>query len=286
MIFVFSLHIFLGGDVMLDNWVEERFLRGERGFGSRLNIPDSALFLVNLEGPFGRDGKKADKEFTFLVDPSLVEILREMKVDGVTLANNHMMDYGPEALYETMKVLKKEGIKFCGAGSNLDEALKPAIFEMGNEKVALLSFSNTFPESFYAGKDKPGTAQGSYANVRKGIELAKEEGASLIIVAFHWGGEKLDTAKAYQRHLARYAIDMGADVVFGHHPHVLQPVEIYKNRVIAYSLGNLLFSSYGVGNGGLLEIVWDGGIKEVYLWRVEEKKKFYPERGRRERIYP
>jgi poly-gamma-glutamate synthesis protein (capsule biosynthesis protein) len=118
----------------------------------------------------------------------------------------------------------------------------PAILRLGERTVAFLSYSLTFPVEFYASRGRPGTAPGYKTFVQKDIEAVRPR-ADLVVVSFHWGAELMTSAKDYQRELARKAVDWGADLVLGHHPHVLQELELYRGRLIAYSLGNFVFGS-------------------------------------------
>ena len=255
MLFIIGIKLIFGGDIMLDNWIEHRYLQGKRGFTDSL----TPLFLnadasfVNLEAPFGIDGKSVDKKYTFLVNPELVRILKKLDITGVFLANNHIMDYGVDDLKSTLKTLKENHIGYAGAGMNLKEARKPFIIRIKDKKIGILSYSNTFPISFYAGKNRSGTAPGYWKYIKHDVKTLKSQ-VDILIVAFHWGEELCDSVKYYQKRLAHLSIDMGADIVVGSHSHKLQEVEKYKSGIIAYSLGNLIFSSYGRGNGGLLLI--------------------------------
>ncbi len=161
----------------------------------------------------------------------------------MTLANNHIGDYGEQGIIDTLAALRQNGIGVSGAGYNLRQARTPHIVKIDGRSFAFLSYSNTFPKSFYAGKTKPGTAPGYYSYVTRDIGKAREQ-YDHVIVSFHWGGESMSAPKDYQKELGRLAIDHGADVVIGHHPHVLQGAERYQDGVIYYSLGNYAFGSY------------------------------------------
>jgi len=144
---------------------------------------------------------------------------------------------------ETIAILTEHNIKYAGAGADINQARTPAFIEKHGFKIALLAYNNTLPLEFNASHHTPGTAQGRWEYIETDIKKAKAS-ADLVIVSFHWSAELLKEPKPYQHSLARLCIDSGADLVFGHHPHVIQGIEIYKNRVIAYSLGNFIFGSY------------------------------------------
>ncbi|MGE5599443.1 MAG: CapA family protein, partial [Bacteroidota bacterium] len=137
----------------------------------------------------------------------------------------------------------RHGISHAGAGANLAAARRPAVLDVNGLRLAFLAYSLTYPTEFYAGAARAGTAPGYEQYLRADIPAAKNQ-ADLVIVSFHWSAELLNYPKDYQRRLGRLAIDLGASLVVGHHPHVLQGVEVYRGGVIAYSLGNFAFGSY------------------------------------------
>jgi poly-gamma-glutamate synthesis protein (capsule biosynthesis protein) len=202
------------------------------------------LAIANLECPLATSGEPADKQFTFRARPDAAAALASAGIDLVTLANNHSVDYGPQALLETLDALRKHDVRFVGAGRDLAEAGRPAVFECGSPavKIAVLAFSNMLPTSFYAAEDSPGTNPAWPALVRHGVKAGRRE-ADIVIVHFHWGPERDSSPSPVQRRLARTAAEAGADLVVGHHPHVLQGFEVLGRSVIAYSLGNFLFPS-------------------------------------------
>ncbi|MHB8158645.1 MAG: CapA family protein [Desulfocucumaceae bacterium] len=205
-------------------------------------IQQADIAICNLEAPYGTKGKAFDKKFTFLVPPRLAEGLKSAGFNAVAMANNHMMDYGPEPLKATLILLDSLGIAHSGAGMNLAEARKPAVIERNGVKTAFLSYSRVFPVQFWATAKKAGTAPAYESYIKEDIKRSKEL-ADIVVVSFHWGAELMDTTKLYQRTLAHFCIDQGADLVLGHHPHILQGMELYRDKLIAYSLGNFAFGS-------------------------------------------
>jgi poly-gamma-glutamate synthesis protein (capsule biosynthesis protein) len=210
---------------------------------TRKMLSETDIAFGNLEAPFTRTGTKFEKTFNFKVPPEHVSGLIGSGIDVVTLANNHMLDYGIEGLKNTLAILDSFSFAHCGAGMNLDQANKPAIIERNGLRVAFLGYSLTFPEEFWATKSHGGTSYPTEKNMRASIQHC-DSIADFTVVTFHWGAEGKNLPKDYQKEYAHLAIDLGADLVLGHHPHVLQGLEIYKNRLIAYSLGNFTFSSY------------------------------------------
>jgi poly-gamma-glutamate synthesis protein (capsule biosynthesis protein) len=201
------------------------------------------IVVGNLESPLSTRGKAVEnKKFTLRAGPLAAKALKQGGFRVVTLANNHMMDFGPLALQDTLATLDENEILYAGAGMDLDDARSPAILKIKGKTVAFLAYSLTFPLDFFASAKRPGTAPGYAEFVKADIEKVRPA-ADLVVVSFHWGAELMTAAKDYQIALGRQAIDWGADLVLGAHPHVLQELELYKGRFIAYSLGNFVFGS-------------------------------------------
>lgn len=201
------------------------------------------ITIGNLESPISIRGKAVEnKKFTLRAGPIAARALKTAGMRVVALANNHAMDFGPIALQDTLTSLTEHEILFTGAGMNLEDARAPAIVKVRGKTLAFLSYSLTFPLEFFASVNRPGTAPGYDDFVKADIEKIRPN-ADLVIVSFHWGAELMLSAKDYQVELGRKAIDWGADLVLGHHPHVLQDIELYKGKLIVYSLGNFVFGS-------------------------------------------
>jgi len=224
------------------------------------------LTIGNMEAPLTTsDGRYENKKYTFKAPVETAIALKSAGFTHLSLANNHMMDYGIDGLTATLKALDDAKLNYAGAGRDLSEARRISYFEVKGKKIAFLSYSKTYPFEFYATKEKGGTAPGYVAYVKRDIRKARKE-SDIIIVAFHWGAEKMETPKDYQRELAHLSIDNGADIVLGHHPHVLQGIEYYGEGVIFYSLGNFAFGSYSKSatESIVARITMDeGGISKV-----------------------
>lgn len=234
------------GDVMLGHRAEP-FLEREGvayPYAHVLSVLQEAQVVMgNLEFPVSTRGVAAEnKKFTLRAGPAAADSLKAAGIRVVTLANNHILDFGPLALQDTLKALADREILFAGAGMNLEDARAPAILRSGGRTIAFLAYSLTFPIDFYASPGRPGTAPGYREYVKADIESVRSQ-ADLVVVSFHWGAELMTAAKEYQQELGRKAVDWGADLVIGHHPHVLQELEVYRGRLIAYSLGNFVFGS-------------------------------------------
>ena len=183
----------------------------------------------------------------------------------MTLANNHAMDYGTDALLDTCSTLDGAGILRVGAGHSLDEAKQPATMEVKGRKIGFIGASRVIPEgSWNATKTKPGLLT-TYdpAVCLEEIRKAREE-CDLVVVYVHWGIERDELPQEYQRSLGKQYIDAGADLVIGSHPHVLQGLEYYKGKPIVYSLGNFVFGS-SIPRTALLEAEWDGETVKLKL---------------------
>lgn len=216
-----------------------------RELKEELQKPD--ITVANLETPVTTRGDEQKKEYTYRSRPEALKPFKEAGFDVVTLANNHVMDYGVDGLLDTLKHLDQEGILRTGAGKDVKEAYRPVIMERNGIKIAFLGFSHKVPhESWKAGNGKPGTTQ--LYDTRPALEAITqaEKEADLVVVMPHWGEERQDKPLAVHQAMAKKFIDAGADLVVGSHPHVLQGFEQYKGKWIAYSLGNFLFTTNAV----------------------------------------
>jgi poly-gamma-glutamate capsule biosynthesis protein CapA/YwtB (metallophosphatase superfamily) len=234
------------GDIMLGHRAEPYLLKEGPAYPFVNVLPvlqQAHVVIGNLESPVSTRGTAVEnKKFTLRAAPVAVEALRAGGIRVVTLANNHILDFGPQALQDTLTLLNENGILYAGAGMDLDDSRAPALLKIGGRTIAFLAYSLTFPLEFYASAGRPGTAPGYKEYVKKDIQTVRPH-ADLVVVSFHWGAELMTSAKDYQQALGRRAIDWGADLVLGHHPHILQELEVYRGRLIAYSLGNFVFGS-------------------------------------------
>uniref|UniRef100_UPI00403F4200 CapA family protein n=1 Tax=unclassified Paenibacillus TaxID=185978 RepID=UPI00403F4200 len=205
---------------------------------------DDDLTIGNLETPITLGGTgAADKTYVYKSSPKALAAMASAGFDAVNLANNHILDQGVEGLVDTLTYLKEYGIAHTGAGMNRDEAYAPAYLERKGMKIALLGFSRVVPEtSWKAEGNRAGVAEAyDSTGAVKAIQEARKK-ADLVIVVAHWGEERVSTPNSDQTRLAHEFVDAGADLVIGGHPHVLQGLEYYKGKWIAYSTGNFIFS--------------------------------------------
>jgi poly-gamma-glutamate capsule biosynthesis protein CapA/YwtB (metallophosphatase superfamily) len=201
------------------------------------------LTMVNMECPVAHGGKRQSKTWTFLGDPRGLPAMRRGGVDIATMANNHALDFGAQAMLETRRNLIANGVTPIGAGADLTEALRPAVVQAGGRRIAVISITDTISAtSWEARPGRPGLASARDAvAVSDAIHAARRE-ADVVVVAVHWGIELGVVGPTPRQHaLGRTLIDDGADVVFGHGPHVLQPIEWYRGRPIFLSLGNFVW---------------------------------------------
>ncbi len=211
------------GDTTLA-WVFEEVV------GDDFNYPfaDAAWFgqadltMVNLENAITERGCKVPKQFNFRMPPKYLQVLSNGGIDIVNLANNHVWDYGPVGASDTITYLDEAGIKHVGGGETAEQERVPVIIEVKGKRIGFLGY---YDWSYYVEYD---------------VRALKEK-VDLVVVNFHWGIERYNYPEYYQIDLAHRAIDAGANVVVGHHPHVLQGVESYNGGIIAYSLGNFVF---------------------------------------------
>ncbi|GAB4289031.1 MAG: CapA family protein [Coriobacteriia bacterium] len=266
------------GDMIFDRKVKELV----RAQGGEAPLADVAPHLAaadiavgNLESPLSERGTKdADKDVTFRGDPRGVDGLALSGFDFLSLANNHVLDCGSDALADTIALLDAKDIMHAGAGLDRVAAWTPAVKRVGNASVAFLSFSHILPAGFIATDSSAGLARGrgNMDAVEEAIRAAKAE-HDYVLVSFHWGVEYADDCNGDQVADAHRAIDAGADMVLSHHPHVIQAVEYYKGRLIAYSLGDFVFDHYSrkTGEAFILDAalgpagVTDVRVTPVYL---------------------
>jgi len=209
--------------------------------GAVFSIAD--LSFVNLECCISSTGEPVPgKEYCFRGPVDSAGGIKRAGVDVVSLANNHSKDYGTNAFVETLGHLKESGVAWCGAGMNDAEAYTATVLEAHGRKVGFVAFTSIVPDGWPATSRSPGCATTWGKNtVAETIKRAREK-CDYVVASFHWGIELATSPSGDQRGLARLAVDSGADLVLGHHPHVVQGFELYRNRLIAYSLGNFIFS--------------------------------------------
>lgn len=224
------------------------------------------VFMINNEFPFTDRGEAADgKAFTFRAQTENVQILHDMGVDIVSLANNHVYDYGEISLLDTLDTLERAGIPYVGAGRNLQEASKVVYYQNGDMKIGIVSATEierfTTPDTKGATEDSPGTFRCFRNDDLEAVIRDAKQQCDFLIVYVHWGTESTDELDWSQPEQAESFSEAGADVIIGAHPHVLQEIGGVNDSLVFYSLGNYWFSSktldsclvtLEIGEGGLV----------------------------------
>ena len=244
------VHMLFSGDVYFSSHVLAAYdnaggIHGVLDDAYRDEIARADLYMANQEFPFSDRGTPApDKQFTFRIPPERVSMMHELGIDIVTIANNHTLDYGEDALVDTCTTLENAGILYVGAGANMDRAKQLETIEVRGRTIGFLAASRVYPDtSWVANSKKPGMVSGYDPSILlKEIEAAGEY-CDYLVVYMHWGIERDEKPQEYQRTLGKQLIDAGADLVIGSHPHVLQGIEYYPGKPIVYSLGNFIFGS-------------------------------------------
>ena len=203
------------------------------------------LTVVNLECPVSDRGTIVPKEFNFRCDPAALPAAREAGVEVANLANNHSGAYGPVALLASVRHARDAGIEPVGVGADVTAATRPAIVEAGGWRVAVLGFGGVVPAGDWLATDsRPGMANGDdIASMTAAVRAAAEQ-ADLVFVSIHWGAELETEPQPGDVERARAMIDAGADGIFGHHAHRLQPLGEHAGRPIAWGLGNFVWPNF------------------------------------------
>jgi poly-gamma-glutamate synthesis protein (capsule biosynthesis protein) len=234
------------GDVSLDPGYVGTF--GVHGYGYAWSglgglFRRDDLTVVNLECPVSTRGAPVPKEFTFRCDPAALPAMRRAGVEVANLGNNHAYDYGPTALLDSIAHLRRAGIAPVGAGRDRESALAPAVFELGGWRVAVVGLDQVvdpYPEAV-ATETSPGTAAGHDTGLMLRAIRAAARVADIVVVTIHWGVELDTRPRPEQVALGRRFVAAGADVIFGHHAHRLQPMSTYRGRPIFWGLGNFVW---------------------------------------------
>ena len=254
------VRLLFSGDIYLSDHVLNAYDRagdisGVLDDGYRSLIGEADYFAANQEFPFSSRGQQApDKQYTFRLPESRVSLMNEIGVDLVTLANNHALDFGTDALLDTVSTLDQAGILHVGAGADSEAARQPAIVDVNGVRVGFIGASRVIPvASWTAGASSPGmlTAYDPALLVQTIQETRPL--CDYLVVLIHWGVERAEMPVDHQTSLGRQCIDAGADLVVGSHPHVLQGIEYYRGKPIVYSLGNFIFGS-SIPRTALLEV--------------------------------
>lgn len=263
------------GDINFDeNWFTMKYYnRVENGIYDCISpeliqiMQDADIMCINNEFTYSTGGVPlSNKAYTFRAHPSRVDILKELGVDIVTLANNHVYDYGEQSLIDTMTTLKQADILYYGAGHNLDEAMTPVYFEIDGKTIAYVAASRAEKNKMtpQATEDSPGILH--CYDTELFIQTIKEakKKSDYVIAYVHWGTEFTHELEDIQLTTGKDYLDAGADIVIGAHPHCLQGIEYYDGKPIIYSLGNFWFNGQTIDTM-LLKIHFYGDKTEEFI---------------------
>jgi hypothetical protein len=264
--------VVITGDVMLARAVNAQMMAADGRFPFTYTagyLSSFDLTVGNLECVVSTKGQPEPKEFTFEANPRGFERLRAAGFDIVSVANNHSGDFGKAAFMDMLDHLPRYGIATLGGGPTLAAAHQPVIATVRSTTIGFLAYCEIGPENFAATSTTPGHAWLDPALIRADIAALRPR-VDFIIVFTHWGIEYVLRENAHQQAMARLAIDAGADLVVGAHPHVIQPYELYRGKLIVYSLGNFVFDlMYGVeALGNVLALSIQG--PRLVGWRLRE----------------
>lgn len=271
------VHIAAAGDINLDRTLGQAINNGRLEYPFAIVAPlfqAADIAVGNLECALGDVGEPADKSYTFRAPPAGAEALAMGGFDVITLANNHAMDYGPEALLQGLGLLHAAGLATIGAGADDAAAHQPAILTSDGLRVAFLGYVHVPVEgrspffdtqTWSATASAPGLAWADPARVASDVAAARQQ-ADLVVVVLHSGYEYVPPPSEEQMAAARAAIDAGAALVIGHHAHILQGIEFYNGGVIVYGLANFAFTIDGPPETAILNAWLDkSGVRQIEL---------------------
>jgi len=273
------------GDIMLTRGVESSVIKNFEGDYNKLfenvsELKNADILFGNLEGDVSDTGNNVGSEYSFRMNSLVLPALKNAGFDIVSFANNHVGDWNMNAFKDTLARLENIGILKTGAGENKNEAENPTIIEKNGVKFGFLGFSDVGPNWIEAKENTPGILLASDPNIENIIKNAKTK-CDVLIISFHFGEEYELTHNTRQENLAHMAIDKGADMIIGHHPHVMEDIEEYKGKPIVYSLGNFIFDQY-FSKDTMRGMLFSATYAGKSLIKVEQKiitlnKKYQPE---------
>lgn len=299
------MNILVCGDFCPQDRVLKAFSKGEylEVFGNTTEVIRSVDYpIVNLECPIVEDEVKGiSKAGPHLKGrPYLVDALKQVGFQIVTLANNHFLDYGSEGAMKTFNELDQNKIQYVGAGRNLHEASCPLILEKEDMSIALLNACES--EFSIAGTSSPGTAPIDMITLLEQIRELRKKNVNYIVAIFHGGHEHYQLPSPRMKRLYRFLVDMGVDVVVNHHQHCYSGYELYKGAPIFYGLGNFCFDRQSKRNtiwneGFMLELSFSEKVSfvlhpyyqcneqgQIVLMEVPDKERFYKRMEKLNRI--
>lgn len=265
-----EVHLVAVGDILLSRDVEKKMIKEGLSYPYKQVekcFLKKDIVLGNLENPIyeGNNAVCKNSNLIFKAKNANAAKLKEVGFTILNLANNHTMDYKEAGLVNTMQVLHNNGISYIGAGVNDNEAKKPLVIQTKGYKIGFLGYSMFSAQRSIYNKDKAAICRVK-DNINSEIKKAKSE-CDFLVVTVHWGNEFDFFPSDKQKKLAHEMIDSGADLLLGHHPHVLQGIEQYKDKYIFYSLGNFVFDKQ-IQKGTDESIILDLTIKNKHIKKI------------------
>lgn len=231
------------GDIRLDGPVAAAAKRDASAPSRAVkDLLDADIVFGNLETPVTTRGAKTPKTWNFRAAPKLLGVVKAAGFTVLNIANNHVWDYGRTGFLDTLRALADGGWRTVGGGRDRAAAEDVSLIEFEGLTVGMLGMTSTYPEEGWARDKKPGVFYSDFNRIKGAVAKGKKK-CDVLVVSFHGGTELAEQPNDIQKAAAHAAVDAGADLFLGHHPHVLQGVEIYKGKPIFYSLGNFLFVS-------------------------------------------
>ena len=205
-------------------------------------IREADLAFCNLECCLSTRGIAQRRRYRFRADPAFAAVLREAGFDVASLANNHTLDFGRDAMLDTIDAVESAGMLAPGAGRNREQALALRTIEKNGVRVGFIAYTDLPTVGVVRLSDRPTVAGVNADQLAQEVKRAKSD-CDALVVSFHWGVEYMSRPTERQQMLAHLCIDSGADLILGHHPHVLQTVEVYKDKPIVYSMGAFVWDA-------------------------------------------
>lgn len=252
-----------GGDILMDSFFADYInnFGVDYSWTDITDIMNSAdISVVNLETCVSEQGVTKKREgYGFRSKPYTLEGLVNAGIDLVSTANNHILDYGTDAFYDTINYLDEYKIKYSGIGSNIEEAESMTVIEKNGIKVGFINYTSIIPwNDWRADEEKPGIAPLQDKDIERALQNIKicDNKCDILVAILHWGVEYESKPQENQVKLAHQIIDAGCDIIIGHHPHVLQGIEFYNDKPIFYSIGNFIFLKMNddAGKTGIFEL--------------------------------
>jgi poly-gamma-glutamate synthesis protein (capsule biosynthesis protein) len=275
--------ILAGGDIMMDRGVEGKIKKLGKDYNFsfdliRDDLVEADFVFANLEGSISDVGVDTGKAYSFRFEPDVADAIAGSGIDLVSLANNHMLDWGRQSLCETTQHLDRVAVDYVGAGCDSKIAERPYVTTLGNTKIGFLAYTEFYIGAHALG-DKPGMSEYHMKKISERIKNLKQE-VDIVMVSMHWGAEYKNRATDKQVDLGQQLVEAGADVVIGHHPHVDQEIERYGDGWIIYSLGNFVFDqswSEETMQGLLAEIqIQEGRVYDVVPRPIQLNDNYQP----------